>query len=831
MKITKTRHGNNITDRIVSSLRERGVEFELPKESNFRDIVPKFQLSPSSFKESPQVRMYEDTRSFSGFYRGKERGVGTRNYGIIVGLTSRTSSFARLLADRARDMKNHNFDGVVPVCHTELGRNMKTNNVQLVLRTLAGFIVHSNVAFSILIDDRNGDVSKRLCNFMKSSKYPLKDCRNKIVILGHSSFESEIKEAEQMMRSLVKHSMKKDTRTRQPLSELCVALQCGGSDAFSGISANPLIGAVSRELIRNGGSAIQAETDELMGAEKYFLRHCRDERVAKSFLSLIVRFKKRLEAHGASPESNPSGGNIYRGLYNIALKSIGAAQKKASDVRLDHVLEYGERKNDRRGFIFMDSPGNDLESIAGQVSSGCQMVMFTSGNGAVTNFPFVPTIKVVTTTRRFNLLRHDMDFNAGRYQDGESFESLTRELFEHVVHVADGMKVLGEREGSNPPQVSLWRDWFVKDKVTDDDKKEKEQEKERKQDIDDMSVDEKKNFTSLPILDALPELSLHTPSIGLILPTSLCSSETSRLIANELNSMKQEDETFCKNVTRFGYLETTEGCGVVGNDFFHKNVLVGILRSPLIKFAVLLEHGCEKNHNDSMRKTLKSKFESIPSNIGFESVQLGGGVRRAVSNVMRQCRRLSEATNMRKKEKNLRVGLVVDTTSLNQVDIDSLKVFCRAVIDKWTGTIVSPRVPCLNGFETMFKTRFVSLGDTISEDAGMVLLRGLDCCSMTLSETIGCVASTGVHVLVVLSTTSDIVQAHPLIPTIFISSSSSSSLMFHDVDVRLNHGVSENAMSICDVVASVVSSKLLPYMNRIGNVHFQFSRGRTGVSV
>ena len=142
-----------------SSLRERGVEFELPKESNFRDIVPSLELSEESFKASLQVSTYGDTRSFSGYHRGKERGTGTRNYGIIVGLTSRTASFARLLADRARDMKSPNFDGVVPISHTELGRDMKANNVELVLRTLAGFIVHSNVAFSVLLDDGDGACS------------------------------------------------------------------------------------------------------------------------------------------------------------------------------------------------------------------------------------------------------------------------------------------------------------------------------------------------------------------------------------------------------------------------------------------------------------------------------------------------------------------------------------------------------------------------------------------------------------------------------------------------------------------------------------------------
>ena len=113
------------------------------------------------------------------------------------------------------------------------------------------------------------------------------------------------------------------------------------------------------------------------------------------FLQLIDRYYRYTNRFGHSPEGNPSGGNLYRGLYNITLKSIGAAMKKLPDVRLEHVIEYGEPLHRHgHGYAFMDSPGNDLESIAGQVASGCNMIMFTTGNGSITNFPFVPTIKV-----------------------------------------------------------------------------------------------------------------------------------------------------------------------------------------------------------------------------------------------------------------------------------------------------------------------------------------------------------------------------------------------------------------------------------------------------
>jgi altronate dehydratase len=158
-------------------------------------------------------------------------------------------------------------------------------------------------------------------------------------------------------------------RTEEPLSELRIGLQCGGSDAFSGVSANPLVGWVSKEVVRNGGAANLAETDELIGAERYVLKNVRDAETARRFLGAVERFKERVGWHGHTAEDNPSGGNNLRGLYNISIKSIGAARKKDPEVRVDRVIEYAEPMRGG-GFFFMDSPGNDLESVAGQVASG-----------------------------------------------------------------------------------------------------------------------------------------------------------------------------------------------------------------------------------------------------------------------------------------------------------------------------------------------------------------------------------------------------------------------------------------------------------------------------
>ena len=180
-------------------------------------------------------------------------------------------------------------------------------------------------------------------------------------------------------------------RTPQPFASLCVALQCGGSDAFSGITANPLQGAIAEHLIHRGGSAILAETDELMGADAYILDKVSSMETAKAFMTTQDHYEALANLHGVSGQANPSGGNFYRGLYNITLKSLGAAMKKTENTRLEGVLKYAERIGARpRGYYFMDTPGNDIESVTGQVAGGCNLIMFSTGNGSITNFPFVP---------------------------------------------------------------------------------------------------------------------------------------------------------------------------------------------------------------------------------------------------------------------------------------------------------------------------------------------------------------------------------------------------------------------------------------------------------
>ena len=339
-----------------------------------------------------------------------------------------------------------------PIAHTEGGGGSDPNNRELLLRTLAGFVVHPNVGAVLAVDYGSEAVTnKMLWEYMVAHGYPLGHVRHCFMSLD-GSFAARLEEGDRQVAAWAEE-MADEERGEHDLSHLKIALQCGGSDAFSGISGNPLAAWVARELIRYGGAANLAETDELIGAEPYVLQNVKDVETARTFLQMVERFKERVSWHGASAEGNPSGGNKFRGLYNIALKSIGAARKRDPDVRLDYAIEYGEPLKET-GFYFMDSPGNDLESIAGQVASGCNAIFFVTGNGSITNFPFVPTIKIVTTSERYELLAADLDVNAGAYLDGTPMDELGSGAIR--AHLAGGLgRTLAGRASRPRPSVHL----------------------------------------------------------------------------------------------------------------------------------------------------------------------------------------------------------------------------------------------------------------------------------------------------------------------------------------------------------------------------------------
>ena len=621
-------------EKILTALAERDIDFELPAAANFTDTIETFELDAASFTPGRQVERADSGATFDGFRRPGGRGVGTRNFVVVLATTSRTNGFVRRVVERAAAGAPADFDGVVAVTHTEGGGTGHPNNIDHVLRVLAGFMVHPNVGAVLAVDDGTGAYTNTdVRRFMEGRNYPLDHVPHAFFRIERG-YEEEVERAAALIARWLPE-MAAARRTPESAGALRLALQCGGSDAFSGVSGNALAGWVAKEIIRHGGSANLAETDELIGAEPYVLDNVRDAATARKFLEKIEGFKRYAANHGTTAEGNPSGGNNFRGLYNIALKSLGAARKKDPEVRLDYVIDYGQPMRPP-GYYFMDSPGNDLESIAGQVAAGSNLILFITGNGSITNFPFVPTLKFVTTTGRFELLANEMDVNAGRYNDGMNMDALGAETFELALDIASGRRSKGELAGH--AQVSVWRDW----------------PRTGREGLEEIRRRPVPNGRALAVRDATPlELAFDaldtgdgvaSDQIALVMPTSLCSGQVARLIAENLDANPPP----WSDVSRFVALVHTEGCGSNNAAGLFLDTLAGHLAHRCVRHAVLLEHGCEQTHNDAVRHHLAARGLAT-DRFGWASVQLDGGIASVRAKVARQleamaARRASETS-------------------------------------------------------------------------------------------------------------------------------------------------------------------------------------------
>ena len=615
-------------EKILAALAERDIDFELPAAPNFLDTIETCELDEASFAPGEQVERADTGATFDGFRRPGRRGVGTRNFVVVLATTSHANGFVRQVAERAAALAPAGVDGVVAVTHTEGGGVGRPNNLDHVLRVLAGFMVHPNVGAVLAADDGAGSYTNDdVRRFMESRGYPLEHVPHAFHRI-EGGYEEEIGRAAALIEGWLSE-VAAARRTPEPAGALRLALQCGGSDAFSGVSGNALAGWVAKEVIRHGGSANLAETDELIGAEPYVLENVRDGATARKFLEKIESFKRYAAHHGTTAEGNPSGGNNFRGLYNIALKSLGAARKKDPDVRLDYVIDYGQPMRPP-GYYFMDSPGNDLESIAGQVAAGSNLILFITGNGSITNFPFVPTLKFVTTTGRFELLANEMDVNAGRYNDGMDMDSLGTETFELALDIASGQRSKGELAGH--AQVSVWRDW----PRTGTDGLE---EVRRRPAPNGLPVAVREAPPLDFAFDAVPTgEGVASDQIALVMPTSLCSGQVARLIAEDLDA----DPPPWSDVSRFVALVHTEGCGSNNAAGLFLDTLSGHLAHRCVRHAVLLEHGCEQTHNDAVRHHLAARGLAA-DRFGWASVQLDGGIAKVRSKVAGQFEAMAAA--------------------------------------------------------------------------------------------------------------------------------------------------------------------------------------------
>jgi altronate dehydratase len=813
---------------MLEALGGRSIDFALPERPNFEDHIEPYRFDESAWQPVEQVSRYAEDRTFMGYLRSDGRGVGTRNYIVLLGTTSRTGSFVKQLEERLKGITADypNVDGVVAIAHTE-GGSEHPNNLDLLLRTLAGFMVNPNVGAVLAVDFGVEPVTNRMLQaYLQENNYPINELPHRFLSL-QGPFQRNLEIGEQQVREWLP-LVNQTERTPQSLSHLKLALQCGGSDAFSGISANPLLGWVAREIIRYGGAANLAETDELIGAESYVLQKVRDVATAQKFLATVEAFKERVAWHGHSAEGNPSGGNKYRGLYNIVLKSIGAANKKDPEVRLDHVIQYGELMQEP-GFYFMDSPGNDLESIAGQIASGANMIFFTTGNGSITNFPFVPTIKMVTTTRRYKLLSREMDVNAGEYLDGTPMDELGAKTLDLTVAVASGERCAGEKAGH--AQTQIWRDW-------------RQTDPSHLAELLNQPLPDGDSLPVLPPSTPLPAVNFSTrrvngtralDRVALVLPTSLCAGQVARMATNRLNRLALGQD---RGISRFVSLVHTEGCGVSGgsSEELYIRTMLGYIEHPLVSACLLLEHGCEKTHNDYMRNQLSEEGIN-PDSLGWASVQLDGGIENVLGKIENWFRNTIQSAPSVVEERAgldaLRIGLA-SAGPISDQAAAALSELTRHIVVAG-GSVVLPQNTTLLSSETYLES---TLG---SQPAMPTLAYGAPMHSQGFHimetptahwvETLTGLGATGVDIIVAFVGEHPL-QTHPMIPMLQVTDRGDIYEAFGpDLDLRLDGDVAEWPTHILDLIAAVAERRYAPPLYQLGNIDFQVTRGLLGVSM
>ena len=821
--------------KMIDSLSIRNLPFALPETPNFSDKMAPYQLDETEFRSGKQVPRHANERPFLGYQRPGNRGVGTRNYIVVMGTTARTSGFARRLADMCSESAETypNVDGVVAVTHTEGGESKAPNNIDMLLRTLAGFTVHPNIGAILLVDYGTEAVTNEMLKaYMLREGYALDDVIHHFHRL-QGSFDTDLAGGAEIIDGWLE-SVNSVARTEQSLENLKIALQCGGSDAFSGVSGNPLAAYVAKEVIRYGGCANLAETDELIGSEAYVLQNARDLPTARTFLRTIERFKERVAWHGHSAEGNPSGGNNFRGLYNIAIKSIGAAMKRHPDVCLDYVIDYSQLM-EKPGYYFMDSPGNDLESIAGQVASGSNMIFFVTGNGSITNFPFVPTIKIVTTTGRYEMLSKDMDVNAGAYLDGTPMEELGEVMLDLTVDVASGERSVGEKAGHS--QVSLWRDWKQTGPV---DLNPLLTESELKSgdpipiETPVGAISESRPSQQLQFRALQTEVGYRTDQVGLILPTSLCSGQIAQMIAHRCNEQKIGEK---QGISRFVALPHTEGCGVSGgrSEEIYTRTMIGHLTHPTVALGLLLEHGCEKTHNDHVRHEIQ-KLGISPERYGWASVQLDGGIDAVIGKVQEW---FSDTLADKPPVPVVNAGLehlriAITSTGKAPEEVSQSLTQLTHSVTAGGGTVVVPAnaewLSAISGQQSavLLKDTARTLTPTLAygqrvEKAGFHIM---ETPTDQQTETLTGLGATGVD-LALAHIVGAPLQSHVMVPLVQVST---------DAGTQANYGAdldltSTDVDELLALIVEVASRQYIPKLHGKGNTDFQLTRGLLGISM
>jgi altronate hydrolase len=405
----------------------------------------------------PAVMVPDDRRDTFMGYRRENGSIGTRNYIAIVTSVNCSATAARMIADHfTPDVMAQfpNVDGVAAFVHgTGCGMAGDGDGFEALQRVMWGYARHPNHAGVLMVglgcEMNQIDWLLDAWGLKQGPLFQTMNIQNvaglrRTVALGIEKVAAMLPLANQARRSVC------------PASELMVALQCGGSDAWSGITANPALGHACDLLVAQGGTGVLAETPEIYGAEHLLTRRAVNRQVGDKLVGLIRWWEDYTARNRGTMDNNPSPGNKLGGLTTILEKSLGAAAKGGT-TPLTGVCKYAEKVTER-GFIFMDSPGYDPASVTGQIAGGCTLVCFTTGRGSAFGSKPSPTIKVATNTAMARRMAEDMDIDAGPIlTGGVSVADKGREIYETFLRVASGEATKSEAQGLGDYEFVPWQ--------------------------------------------------------------------------------------------------------------------------------------------------------------------------------------------------------------------------------------------------------------------------------------------------------------------------------------------------------------------------------------
>lgn len=429
-------------------------------ENMSNDVPVVREVTPGLTNPAPDYVADDALETFQGYLRPDGR-VGTRNVVLIVPTSMCSSHEASQIAMRAEytllDRERFpNVDGVVALPHNKGCGCNEGEPLDLLLRTLRNYADHPNVGGVVFLDlgcektnitmfGRYLKEEGRALSWTKPEKWmSVQEAGGTM-----AAIEQGLKAVEEMLPEV-----NKTTRSDCNLSELILGVKCGGSDGFSGLSANPSLGYCSDLLVRQRGSVLITEVPEFCGAEHIFAARARNAEVAQDIYDLVDWYVASAGRVGSKLNDNPSPGNKAGGLLNIAIKSLGALAKSGT-TRVEGCLPYAQPPT-RKGLHLMQGPGYDQESTPGLVAAGAQIVVFTTGRGTTIGNAIAPVIKLSSNTTTYERMRGDLDLSAGGVIDGtETIEEVGRRVYEHVRRVASG-EILSKAEETGHREFQVW---------------------------------------------------------------------------------------------------------------------------------------------------------------------------------------------------------------------------------------------------------------------------------------------------------------------------------------------------------------------------------------